>query len=457
MTSKVTILFFVLLTIVVASFFPNSILQEILIATFIVLTTLLCYRHFKTTRKMFVISMMLAGFFISIAYWQHSNAVSLGFSDGLLRGTIGSNLYDDIGFYYDESIELGENLKVNSWLTYFSGNFQHTGYYGPYNLYVFWNAVLYLFLGENVLIWVVFKMIFSVLSMFYLYLIAKNFLNEYYSILVVILFSVFPANVLATVTLMRDNIMAFLCILFFYILIRHKNEKITFFYLKLACIFLISFILRGYSIVLFLPCILYFQIMRIRSVKQATLVVVSTCILVYIGVVSLDIEFISHSFVAIQAAKDFLATGGTWSVVESRSSGVNSVIFAFYYTVFGSSPKSGMFELSAIQELLNYLSYLFLNIILGISVISIVFIFMNKIINKSILIIIGVITPIIYLGLYTYVFGGPVPRIYNLTIWINIIMLALFFQHSTRQQSRFALLGVILFTIGIYFIKATVL
>lgn len=451
------LLLLLMVLFVVCAIMNESLLQVLLIVFMIFVLNWYLFLRLRTGKKMMYIVSLLICLLLVVTYWQHSNAVNMGFENGIISGVIGQNLYTDTAFYYDEATQLSSDLATNPLLSYLKGELPQYGFYGPYNLYVLWNAILCLLFGKNVMVWVLIKLSFTIVSYYYVFLIGRYFLSEKFSLVAVILYGLYPGNILAAVTLMRDNIMSLLIILFYYFIADRSGKKRMLLYAELVGVTMISFILRGYSVVLFLPLLLYVQIKKFHKPRHIVYLVVAVVAFVPIATLFLNVEFINHSFVALQQAKDFFASGGSFSVFENRSSGMNSVIFAVYYGVFGSSPSFKTFELGVVQEVLDYLSYIYLNIVLAISTMSIVYIFRNKIIGRDLCLLFGAAIPIFYLSLYTFAFGGPVPRIYNLTIWINAIAIGLFLQYATRRQSVVVLSSTVIFAGGIYFIKAVLL
>lgn len=439
--------------LMVAHVSATPILQEIsAVGVLVVVNTSLCVRY-QTGHRLQRLSLFLIASMVGITYWQYYNALHLGFQDGILSGYIGDNLYDDTAFYYDESVQLSENLRTQSWLEYLKGESDLGGYYGPYNLYVLWNAILCLVFGENVTLWVLVKMVFTVASYVYLFLLCRLWMNETNALWAVFVYAVFPGNILANVTLMRDNIMSLLVIFFYYQLTKLASGRRLSTTAKLIGAAIVSFVLRGYSIILFMPVLVFEQLKKIKTPLHALYLILGLVALVGASSILLSIEFLSQSFVALQSAKEFFASGGSWSVLEERSSGVASLVYAVYYAVFGSQPSALMFELHVVQELINYCAYVYLNLVLTLSTIGLIVIVRNKVMGRSEVLILGAVTPVLYLALYTFAFGGPVPRIYNLTIWINALLIGIFCQYATRRRVLMVFSVISLMTSGVYIYK----
>src|ERR1039458_2131883 len=89
------LLLLILALFVVCSFMNEGVLQLLLIVFMIFALNWYLYLRLKTGKKLMHIVSLLICCLLVVTYWQHSNAVNMGFENGIISGVIGQNLYND--------------------------------------------------------------------------------------------------------------------------------------------------------------------------------------------------------------------------------------------------------------------------------------------------------------------------------------------------------------------------
>ncbi|MFE7740276.1 hypothetical protein ACFUX8_26590, partial [Bacillus cereus] len=217
MNVKINNLLLVYVAVLVLAIFVSGVAQNITIIFSLLVLNILVYRRLKLNKPIIcLLGIMLTIIFVIIVYIQYYNAINLGFSDGNLFGKIGENYYADTKNYYDESQQLVQILFSQNFKYWLTGDFPHFGFYGPYNAYNILNAVLISIFGPNLLTLILLKLKVSILGYYVLYKIVIKYLNDKWAIFSIMLYELYPANLLVVSTLSRDNINSFLVILVCY-------------------------------------------------------------------------------------------------------------------------------------------------------------------------------------------------------------------------------------------------
>lgn len=385
-----------------------------------------------------------------IMYFQYFNAIDIGFNDGLIVGYVGKSTYTDMSYYYQEANILVDTWKSGHWWDWFLGNTEHFGFYGPYNMYNIFNALIISLFGSNLLTLIIIKQFFTASSIFVLYRIASHFLDNRLAVGVLVLYIIYPANLLVSSFLMRDDLIAFLCLLlvfFFLRLERPQGKTTTIIMIMITSVLLILF--RFYAAILAIGCLSY-AIMK-NGFTWKKVVLFAICLLVVVAII-----FMSYSVEGmILGVLESGESDGSWS--PERSSGTSLLLYSLYYLSFGNTPWIEDVATRVVPEWLNYLGSLYLNGVLFVSFLGFVFLFLRNAADRKLLIVFYLFVPLFLLVIHTFTLGGPIPRTYTMWIWVDLIVLVLFYSRLTLVVRWGLTYGVLIMVMGVYLYKYQVL
>ena len=221
------------------------------------------YKKNKLNKKLFIISSFFIILYSIISILIYYNNFSKGFGDGILLGPVaGNNFCDEERYYFESKILFNHfsNGEFFEWLThklpkieYYTTITQIPGY-GNYNFFVVFLAFLRLLGLNTALNLILFKIVFYIPTAIYLYKLARIYLNEKKSLILVIFFSALPGYILCNTLLMRDNIIILLLLIILYYIL-NKETKLN--YLIIIPVSILLFMLRGYLILILLATYIF--------------------------------------------------------------------------------------------------------------------------------------------------------------------------------------------------------
>ena len=424
------------IVILVFSVFVTNEIQNISIIFSLLILNVLLYRHLKVDKPIIcLLGILLTILFVITVYIQYYNAINLGFHDGNLFGKIGGNFYADTKNYYDESQQLMEVFSGGSFGYWLSGEFPHFGFFGPYNAYNILNAILISIFGSNLLTLILLKLKFSILSYYLLYKIANRYLNSKWAIFSTMLYNLYPANILVVSTLSRDNINSFLVILLCYYCILFAEDKFNYkvkYITKILITSILLFLFRSYAApITILSLFFTYFLSEKQSVKKY-----------FLGIGLIIIAFIGCYIYGFENVQGKLTLNdGTQSWITERSKGWNLLIYSAFYAFFGQTTIMENYDLSVFSESLNVFSFYYQNYILMFSFLGVallLFVKKRKIDNQIWLFC--CIMPMLFIILITSVYGLPIPRLYNMWIWLNCILIGIVIN---KVKEKLLFLGLI--------------
>lgn len=368
---------------------------------------------------------MTTGLFILLTYFQYYNAIALGYYDGMLYGAIGAkHEYYDISEYYYEAQRLAAILGSPGgrelWL---SGKVSSYGTYGPYNAYNLLNALLMLPFGGDVVSLVLLKLNFSVAAFYLLYALACRFLRPAAALGAVMAYNFYPGYLIGATHLLRDNIIAALIISLVYL----GTCELKPFAVRGACIVITAGVLcyfRSYAFAILACSVMGYYFLRSRRLARAALLV---------GGASVALAgYVLRNQVGEMIGEFFQEDGPhLW---ESHAPGLARMLLRIAYFMFLGQPgKAEDFYLSSVTEWLNLSGYVYLHLLLLLSLMGLFYLIKRRP-NKSdraAIITFGCFMPGLFLLLLTFIFGWPIPRLYCMWLWATCIIVGVFLESAS--------------------------
>lgn len=436
MNKKINIFLLLYIVILLFSVFVTNEVQNISIIFSLLLLNVLVYRHLKVDKPMICsLGVLLTILFVIIVYIQYYNAINLGFNDGNLFGKIGGNFYADTKNYYDESQQLIQILSSHNFKYWLSGDFPHFGFFGPYNAYNILNAILISIFGPNLLTLILLKLKVSILSYYVLYKIASRYLNSKWAIFSIMLYNLYPANLLVVSTLSRDNINSFLVILLCYYCILFAENKFNYkvkYITKILITSILLFLFRAYAVPITIVSLFCAYFLSEKQSAKNYLLGIGLIIIAFIGCYI-------YGFDNLQGK--LTLNDGTQSWIAERSKGWNLLIYSALYAFLGQTTVMKNYDLSVFSEVLNLFSFYYQNFILMFSFLGIIlllFVKKRKLDNQMWLLC--CIMPMLFIVLITSIYGLPIPRLYNMWIWLNCLLIGIVIN---KIKEKLLFLGII--------------
>lgn len=227
----------------------------ILFSTLVILAILLIincfiYKKFILNKKLFVISSIFIITYYILSIIIYNNNILNNYEYGILYGDILNNHFcDEFRYYMDSDILLNhfKNGNFNQWFNRdlpvyeFVDPQGHPGF-GNYNIFVIFLTLLKLIGFTNTLQLIIIKLIFYIPVPIILYKLSRIYLNEKFSLLTVIIFSLLPGYALTNSLLMRDNIIILLVLILLYYIFSKKFNLYILFPTILLLFFLRSYL-----------------------------------------------------------------------------------------------------------------------------------------------------------------------------------------------------------------------
>lgn len=390
------------------------IVQHVLIILMLFILNGILINKFKVKNKGFKgVSIFIIILNIILLYISYNQILNLGFNDGLARGFIYKiNYWDDYNYYYESEILKDYWLRGNVF-NWFHGVVPQKMFYGYYNIFVIFIALLKLLIGNNLISLILFKLQFTIVSIYLVYYISSYLINEKYSIIPVLLTNLFPAYLQTNISLIRDNIILFFTLLVFYQINFKKINKV----ILVINIILLSYLRPYVGVPVALLSYTYNYInsekFNIKKLIEYVFIVIG-----FIFILGVFLQIRGYGFLAIDAVKKMSDSGnvGKWNA-KVVASPLNLIFYNFKYLFLGGRVSN--FSTFVYDNLLVS-SYLFIPIIcLATLLLFLLPNISNKI--KKFNLIIFVLAFSIHI-LILYVFGGNVPRLYIPWFWGQTIL-----------------------------------
>ncbi|MDU1313884.1 MAG: hypothetical protein E6940_07455 [Clostridium septicum] len=233
----------------------------------ILIILVLCYILFikiLDNKNLFKISIGFSLFYFILTLIIYFNNLSHGFDSGILYGNIANAHFCDEFRYFEDSKILYSHFINDGFKPWFNRSLPpwefididgHPGF-GNYNIFVVFLSLLRLIGFKTVLDFITLKLIFYPISIFFLYKLFKIYLDEKYSLISLIIFSILPGYILNNTLLMRDNIILFLVIVCFYIIFS-QNLNLKYKTIALIPLLLCLLIFRAYLAPIFIATIIF--------------------------------------------------------------------------------------------------------------------------------------------------------------------------------------------------------
>lgn len=421
------------ITFLVLAAAVTGVLQHTCVIASLVLWSFHYYFKGRWTLDLTIASLLLTGLYVGFTYWQYMNAVSLGFRDGILYGPVGGINYDDMHSYYYVSAWTALVLGGPASDLWWAGALQTPESFNMYHPFVVFNAVLRLIWGNDLITMILIKLHFSVFSTYLLYNISRTYLQHKYALGVVFLFGVIPSNILVSTSLLRDNLLVFLVFSFVYTVIvwREKPSTPRLVLVVITAVFMIVF--RIYLALVPMAVLLYY-VLKTRLTWKLSVLYVVLLVSGYVALFS-----VSSVFSLVLQLMERTQIGPAWEVKTTE--GVKLYLYWFYYLFLGPAFVVEETHFSILQDALNKVSYLYLNHVAVLFLLSLVGLVLSRQrVDKKALIVFGFVLPSSLLLLHNLVLGFPIPRIYLMWIWIELIIIVHFLARLP-SNSRAVLIG----------------
>ncbi|NFS95151.1 MULTISPECIES: hypothetical protein [unclassified Clostridium] len=369
-----------------------------------------------------------------ISYYQILN---LGFEDGLARDYVFKiNYWDDYHYYYESEILINYWLDGN-FMKWLSGIAPTKLFYGYYNIFVIYNGILKILIGNNLISLIIFKLQFTIGSIYLLYLISKEYLNYKFAIIPVILMNIFPAYIQSNICLIRDNLILFFSLLIFYKIV-FKKENI--FRLSMYIIFLIA--LRSYVAIFIIILSISYRYVILEKLKIKTLIAYFFISLLLILLIGLFLEKQGYGFLALEKMRKIWENTKTMEWTTKSVLAPESLITYNLKSLFlGNRISSSQYFSPFIYDWLIGLSYLFIPIFCLPTLM--VFISNDKVIrqfNSGIFIMAFIIHYLII-----FVFGWSVPRLFLPWIWGQFILFTYLVKWLWKNFNKYFVISIIMY------------
>jgi hypothetical protein len=429
----------------------NGIMQNIVIIGLLIIFSLYLSLVFKVNMKFTRLVAVIILSYVSLMYLQYHNAIKLGFPDGLLEGFVNGNLYQDTNMYYYESLDLAQIFHTD-FRTWFSGDYPSYGFYGPYNIYNILLAITITLFGKDLNTLILLKMFWTIASLYILYSLSKDYFNISKPEQVVILFSICPAYILMSITLMRDNIFVLLIIgiVYYYCKYFIGTRIIGFRVLVLIFYSIILILFRSFAVIIPVALLIHYSFSHKIPVKTwITLAIL--VIIVLMGFLALLNRFEAvgkYVFIGLEYENT-----GAW--FNNRSQGVSMFVYSMYYYILGYTADFSNMISPVMSETCNNLSAIYLNVLNVSTMISLLlfFVLSIKTFDRRFVLIVGFIVPYVFLCFYTFGFGAVIPRIYLMWSWVQCIIIILAQQHLSRRHKYLGASSGVLILLTVYILK----
>lgn len=310
------------------------------ITTFIILISIflinyLVYKKNLIPKKLFIISSIFMMIYIIIAILIYYNNIKSGYTTGILFGDVfNTHFCDEYKYNIDSEILLSHlrNGDFTAWINHQLPLYEYVdpsshASYGNYNIYVIILTFLKLIGITSVLDLILLKILFYIPTVYFLYKLSNIYLNENYSLISVIIFSLLPGYILTNTLIMRDNIIILLIIsLLYLILSKAKSLKSILLYILLT-LCLLKF--RSYSILVFIATIIFTfkNDKHIFTLKDLLYLVVIISTLYFMVNFNFELKHSNEffSFFQIKALQDSFRT--------NFGTGLSMIIKVFYQLV----------------------------------------------------------------------------------------------------------------------------
>lgn len=399
-------------------------------------------KKYSISDKIYYVFSLLLFVHIMCIYLQYLNSIFLGFDDGLFKPIKSVGFGSDDANYYYESLAIYQYIfDYHNLSNYLNGDCNVGGLYGPYNPYNIFNVILMYFWGGNLISLILIKLHLLVGVIYMLLFSAQRYLMKKYAVLSVCMTVLNPAYIVVTSTLMRDDIIVFLIIALFALYTKQGFTKKEILFICIIGLLLLFFRIYAFAILTLSLCLYKF----IHQFSFAN-IMISLLSIILLG--GLLISFFGIERFVI----NIIEYDNQQSWDSSRSEGIKLLFYSLYYHIFCFTASADIYQIRTFSGLFNYLGQVYLNFILLISSLSIFYAWREKI--KYFILIFCNIMPIVYLLLITFIYGGPIPRLYNMWIWAISIGFCYVMQ---KCKYKYYLVFIILcFIAQIYFIKSII-
>ena len=251
---------------------------------------------------------------------------------------------------------------------------------------------------------------------------------------------------LGVTNLLRDNIIATLIIALAYIVTTAWTRPVKLSLVwKIVTILLCGmlFYFRNYALgILIGTAAIYYYYSSPRWKKLTILA----------GLVSISIlGFALRNEIQYVLAELFQEDGShLWE--SSAPSSVRMLLRVVYFMFLGQPGKGEDFYLGSVTEWLNFSGHVYLHFFLLMSLIGLYYLVrgrFNKGQTRAILVF-GYIMPFLFLLLITYIFGWPIPRLYNMWLWITCIVVMMFLE-NLNDYWKIIWIGFVLAVISAFY------
>lgn len=378
-------------------------------------------------KRMRYLGLFLTAFLICLVYLQILNAIDLGYSDGILYGAVsGYHEYYDISEYFYESIYLYQVLTDpvgrDLWL---SGAYPYFGTYGPYNPFILLNTALMGIYGENIISLTLFKLHFTVASIYLLFKMSAIFVGIRGALYVTALYHLYPGYLLTASTLLRDNIIACLMIYLVWIVVGTSLHRKHFTFVRITvvlCVAAMLMALRNYAFIILCAALFVYYCWPADGRRQGGGLTTGLICLSLIG--SGAVIVYSEQFSTL-----FIEDGTHIWEGAATPGFARTILRIAYFSFLGQPAVPEHYNLASIAEVMNLSSYIYLHAILISSLGALLCCRMEQVSGPGgrPLVIFGYMMPVAFLVLLTYVFGWPIPRLYNMWLWMTVILVVHFY------------------------------
>ncbi len=404
--------------------------MTLLLIFFILIINYYIFILFELPKKFLFVVYFIIGIYLAFIFLNDFNAKSLGFKEGIFYGKVDKkNKYYDSYNYYKDVIKLKTNIKTKGIINYILLKYKKDGYYGPYNIFVVLLTLISFIVGSNVIHLLIVKLIFTIFSIYFFVKISNLYLSEKNTIICMLLFYLFPENIYVNSLLMRDNIILFL-VLFSYYLAFFKINLLKFFFIPLITI---SFVLRPYAIVLWLP-ILYFNL---KDLKRNNKNLINLSIFL---IILLFIPFIWQNINQLAIADNSWAGSYIY-----RTKGILLFLFSLYYFLWSHNISYINYSFNVIPDILTFSSTLLIHIFLFCIPWFYYIVYKKNYFEKFKHLNLFLLSSFAYIFLYTSIFGGVIPRIYLPYLWANVIIFIFFIQIQYKYIKIYFVFSLLIF------------
>ena len=424
-----TIKYLYIISFILSMLIRNTVIQNvILILSLFFLNYIIVIKCNIKDKVLIVSALIIILINISLVYISYFQVLNLGFNDGLARDYIFNiNYWDHYNYYYESEI-LKDYWVNGSFIDWLHGMAPTKMFYGYYNVFVIYNTLIKMLIGNNLNSLILLKLQFVVGSIYLVYLISIKYIKSEFAIIPVVLMNLFPAYLQSNISLIRDSLILFFVLAVFYEIV-YKEKNI----IKICALSIGLIALRSYVAIVIMVLAFTYRYLFLRKIKIKNILLYFLGGVVCVFSVGMFLQMQGWGFLGLDVLKNMSESGGVGQWNEDVIlSPTNIIFYNIKYLFLGVKISSAKYFSPFIYDWLLGLSYIFIPVFC----LPMLFCFLSS--NRQIKQFYSIILIIAFLiqGLILYIYGGNVPRLYFPWIWGQFILFAYIVQRIFERFDK---------------------